>query len=90
MSKKSLRVDIVDRDHTLWHGDAEYVSVPAVDGRLGILLGRQPMLASLSDGAVEVTLKDGQKVTVMTSGGFVSVDADYVTVAVTSGSVSYN
>lgn len=88
MSEKRLQVNVVDRDAVLWAGNASYVSVPAPDGRMGILPGRQPMLAILAPGIIEVTLEDGQKTAVDADGGFVSVDSDVVTVVVGEGVIN--
>lgn len=89
MSKK-LEIEVVDRKTTLWQGRADYVSVPAMDGKLGVLPGRQPVLAVLGEGDVEVSgVENGnENISVSVSGGFVSVDADFVTVVVDKGTVT--
>lgn len=85
MSDPKLRVEVVSKTGQLWSGLAEYVSIPAMDGRLGILSGRQPVLAVLSPGIVEIQLADGEKVKVEVENGFASVDDDFVTVVVEGG-----
>ena len=45
-SGKSLQVEVVSHEGRLWHGAASAVQIPTVDGSLGILPGRQPLLAS--------------------------------------------
>lgn len=83
---KLLNVEIVTRSQTLWEGAATHVSIPAEDGRLGILPGRQPVLAVLADGVVEAHSEDGETIRFEVSGGFASVDVDFVTVVVEQGS----
>ncbi len=88
MSKR-LHIEVVDRLETLWEGDAGYISVPALDGKLGVLPGRQPVLAVLGSGSVEISEveNDAPRVTIDVDSGFVSVDADYVTVVVEDGTL---
>lgn len=87
MSDNVLHVEVVDRIELLWRGDAKYVSVPAADGSLGILPGRQPVLAVLNEGTVEIHKTDGAKVSVEAANGFISLDQDNITVVVEQGSV---
>ncbi len=51
-SGKSLQVEVVSHEGRLWHGAALSVQFPTVDGSLGVLPGRQPLLAQLGDGTV--------------------------------------
>lgn len=85
MSENRLRVEVVGLSGPLWSGEADYVSIPAIDGRLGILSGRQPVLAVLSPGIVEIQRGDGEDIAVEIEAGFASVDADFVTVVVEGG-----
>ncbi|MDO4242412.1 MAG: hypothetical protein Q4C85_01370 [Actinomyces sp.] len=78
----ALRVEVVSRfGGEAWSGDALRVSVPLVDGELGVLPGRQPILAILGRGRVRIVATEGQEVSVPVAGGFCSVDHDVVTVA---------
>ena len=86
-NQDKLRVEIVDRLAPVWSGRANYVSIPAVDGRLGILSGRQPILAVLEPGSVEIHTAGEPVVTVSVDKGFASVDSDFVTIVVEGGSL---
>ena len=88
MSEASLQVEVVSRVAILWEGQAKYVSVPAVDGRLGILKGRQPILTILEAGDVEIQQADGSTISVAIDGGFASVDSDHVTIVAEGGAAS--
>lgn len=77
----SLTVDVVSPSGVLWSGEASAVSVPAEAGELGVLPGREPILAVLRAGQARVT-SGGSTVAVDVHGGFVSVDGDVVTVVV--------
>lgn len=87
MSDKALTVLVVDRHESLWEGAADFISVPAIDGSLGILPGRQPALAVLAPGDLEIRIPEGGTVVVQVTGGFVSLDQDAVTVVVEEGSL---
>lgn len=79
MAGKTLRVDVVSPTGVVWSGEASQVSVPSEAGSLGVLPGREPVLAVLRPGDVRV-FADGQSQDLPISGGFVSVDDDVVTV----------
>lgn len=78
-----LEVDLVDADGKVWSGAARSLTAPASEGEMGILPGHTPVLAVLQAGEVRVTEHDGGPVLRWTvDGGFLSVDADQVTVVV--------
>lgn len=77
-----MQVDVVATDGVLWQGEATSVVVPAWDGEMGILPGREPVLAVLRAGTVRVTIEAGDTSTIDVLQGFVSVDSDVVTVVV--------
>jgi F-type H+-transporting ATPase subunit epsilon len=77
-----MKVEVVSTDASLWSGEATSVVVPAAAGDLGILTGRQPVLAVLRPGRVRITPTSGQVVSLDVHEGFVSVDEDNVTVVV--------
>lgn len=80
---RELSVEVVSRyGGTAWTGRAYSVTVPLVDGVLGVLPGRQPVLAMLGRGPVRMSDQAGQVLAeVQVAGGFCSVDQDMVTVA---------
>ena len=86
-SGKSLQIEVVSHEARLWHGAALAVQIPSVDGSLGILPGRQPLLAQLGDGIVTVTCAD-ETVSFDVSGGFASVDSNFVTVVADRATVA--
>lgn len=88
MAKDSLHVEVVSKTELLWQGLANHVSIPAVDGRLGILSGRQPVLAVLGEGDVVISQSGNDPVTISIASGFASVDSDYVTIVSGGGEVT--
>lgn len=79
-----MKVHVVDPKAVLWDGEATSVVVPASEGDLGILPGRQPVLAILRPGTVRIhtTQDDAAPVTLDVDAGFVSVDQDQVEIVV--------
>jgi F-type H+-transporting ATPase subunit epsilon len=77
-----LNVDLVAADRKVWSGVAREVSAPSADGQIGILAGHTPLLAVLRPGTVKVSTAEGVAVEARVTGGFVSVDADLVTIVV--------
>ncbi|MDT0166967.1 F0F1 ATP synthase subunit epsilon [Actinotalea sp. AC32] len=77
-----LEVDLVAADRKVWSGEASMVSAPAADGYIGILPGHAPLLSLLNPGTVRITPTSGGPQEVRVDSGFLSVDADRVTVVV--------
>lgn len=77
-----LEVDLVAADRKVWSGEARMVSAPAADGDIGILAGHTPLLTVLRAGSVRITDGAGSVRAVEVTSGFMSVDADHVTVVV--------
>jgi F-type H+-transporting ATPase subunit epsilon len=73
-------VDLVGADRTIWTGSAESVTAPAADGGIGILPGHSPLMAILREGTVTIVPVGGRAVRFDVLGGFISVDADRVTI----------
>ena len=78
---EQLQVEVVSHEGRLWHGSASHVSFPATDGSIGVLPGRQPLLAGLVSGRVSVTTGDGI-VNFDIDQGLASVDSDFITIVV--------
>jgi len=78
----NLEVDVVAADRRVWRGEACMVSAPAADGDMGILPGHTPVLAVLRTGNIRITTLSGEVRSVQVDEGFLSVDANRVTVVV--------
>lgn len=79
MSSAVLRVQVVSKTRSLWDGEARQVSIPAVDGSLGILPGRQPLLSVLNAGVVKIEDTQGELHELEIESGFAFVDSNLVT-----------
>jgi F-type H+-transporting ATPase subunit epsilon len=79
-----LEVDLVAADRKIWSGGATMVSAPAADGEVGIMPGHAPLLAILRAGEIRVTPFEGEPFSGTVTGGFLSVDANRVTIVADS------
>ena len=77
----ALSVEVVSPAGEAWAGEATQVSVPLSNGELGILPGRQPLVAVLGSGPVRLSPVGGEMRRIEVSGGFCSVDHDVITIA---------
>ncbi len=74
-----LQVVLVAATRTVWSGEASMVIARTVDGDLGVLQGHAPMLALLTDAAIEINAPEGV-VHAAVDGGFISVADDRVSI----------
>ena len=76
-----LHVRVVAVEDSVWTGDAEMVVARTTEGEIGVLPGHAPLLGLLKEPSqVRVKLAGGEQMTYDVSGGFLSIDADGVTV----------
>ena len=76
----TLHLDIVAPDKRVFQGDAQGIRVPGVQGSFEVLYNHAPMIAAIGVGPLYVTLSSGEKITYATSGGFLEVIGNVVTV----------
>jgi F-type H+-transporting ATPase subunit epsilon len=76
-----LHVRVVAVEDSVWTGDAEMVVARTTEGEIGVLPGHSPLLGLLKEPSqVRVKLAGGEQLTYDVTGGFLSIDADGVTV----------
>ena len=76
-----LPVKVVAVEERIWSGEAEMLVARTTEGEIGVLPGHSPLLGLLKEPSqVRVKLAGGEQLTYDVSGGFLSVDADGVTV----------
>lgn len=78
--QRLLRVDIVAPDKRVFQGFAKGLRAPGADGNFQILYNHAPMISSLNVGPLILTLADAEKASFATSGGFIEVIGNIVTV----------
>lgn len=68
-----IEVRLVTPDREVWVGQAAQVIARTVDGELGILPGRAPLLATLAIGPLRLDTESEGRVDVAVQGGFLHV-----------------
>ena len=80
----TLDVVVVSPARPIFEGTASYVTVPAVDGQLGILPGHAPIVAALGAGFLRIGSEGGDATRFAVRGGFLKAGGTKVTVLVDS------
>lgn len=84
-----LPVKVVAVEESVWSGEAEMLVARTTEGEIGVLPGHSPLLGLLKEPSqVRVKLAGGEQLTYDVSGGFLSVDADGVTVLAESATAA--
>jgi F-type H+-transporting ATPase subunit epsilon len=78
-TRDTLHVEIVTAERELYSGEANLVSAPGTEGRLGILPRHAALLTMLSPGALNIKLGDAEE-PIFVSGGFLEVSNNSVIV----------
>ncbi len=68
-----MTVEIITPDKSLFSGMATAVTVPGIDGSLGILDKHAPLISALKKGQVKVTTDGGQEELFDINGGVAEV-----------------
>jgi F-type H+-transporting ATPase subunit epsilon len=80
--ERSLQVEIVTPDGSVYTGEAAMVVVPGVDGELGLLPRHEPLVSLVGVGDSRVQLDDGEWHHFATGIGYVQVLFDKVLLVV--------
>ena len=78
-TRNTLHVEVVTAERELYNGEADIVSAPGSEGRLGILPRHAALLATLKSGELNIKL-NGAEEPLFVSGGFLEVSDNSVTV----------
>ena len=76
----TLYVEIVAPDKRVFAGEAESLRAPGLEGSFQVLYNHAPMIAAVEVGPLTVVTPAGERITFATSGGFVEVLNNTVTV----------
>ncbi|AFN35264.1 F0F1 ATP synthase subunit epsilon [Taylorella equigenitalis] len=80
MSTKTLKVDVVSAEESMFSGTASMVVLPGVTGEIGVLPGHTPLISRIKPGRVKITREDGSEETLFVAGGLLEVQPFAVTV----------
>lgn len=78
-TRNTLHVEVVTAERELYNGEADIVSAPGSEGRLGILPRHAALLTMLKPGELNIKL-NGAEEPLFVSGGFLEVSDNSVTV----------
>ncbi len=56
-----MTVEIITPDRSIFKGEAKAVTIPGIDGSLGILDNHAPLITALKPGDIKLTLNTGQE-----------------------------
>lgn len=76
----AIHVDIVTPDKNLFSGEASSVTLPGIDGEMGIMGGHAPLLSTLGLGEIVVQSTSGEPAYIAVAGGVVEVRPNKVTI----------
>lgn len=77
---KTLELDIVSAEASIFNGEVSFVAVTGSVGELGIYPGHAPLLTALKPGQIRATLKDGKEEVFYMSGGMLEVQPTVVSI----------
>ena len=75
-----LHVEIVAPDKRVFQGEAQSIRAPGVEGSFQVLVNHAPMIAAIEIGPIIVKTPTDEEISFATSGGFVEVLNNVVTV----------
>lgn len=68
-----MLLEIITPDNKLFEGEVKAVTLPGIDGSLGILDKHAPLISALGKGIIEITESGNTKKTFQVNGGVVEV-----------------
>lgn len=83
----TMEVTVVSADRPIWSGRARSVTIPGVQGSMGILPNHEPILSLLKRGGMMVVGAEGTRRSFDVDDGFAAFDSNRLTVAVEHCSV---
>lgn len=76
----TLTFEVVTQERTVVLTDVEYVLLPGIDGKFGVLKDHLPIMASLDIGVVEFGPRQGKRRKIALGGGFTEMHDNRLTV----------
>lgn len=80
MAEKTFHIEIVTPRRTVFQGEATLIALPGVVGPFQVLVNHAPLLTALEVGDIRIVSPEGKEQHFATSGGFVEVRNNVVTV----------
>jgi len=77
---KTIELDIVSAEASIFNGKVTFVSVTGTVGELGINPGHSPLLTSLKPGQIRAVLENGAEEVFYMSGGMLEVQPNMISI----------
>jgi F-type H+-transporting ATPase subunit epsilon len=77
---KTIHVDVVSAEESIFSGEARFVALPGEAGELGIYPRHTPLISRIRSGSVRIEKADGSEEFIFVAGGILEVQPDCVTV----------
>ncbi len=77
---KTIKVDVVNAEESLFSGDAKFVALPGIEGELGILPGHTPLITLIRPGMVRIQQEGKEEEQIFAAGGVLEVQPYHVIV----------
>ncbi len=78
---KTVHIDVVSAEASIFAGEAEFIVVPASAGEVGIYPHHAPMVTTIKPGALRIKLSDtAEETLIFISGGLLEVQPGLITV----------
>ncbi len=77
---KTIHVDVVSVEESIFSGEARFVALPGEAGELGIYPRHTPLISRIKSGSVRIEKADGSEEFIFVAGGILEVQPDCVTV----------
>ena len=77
--EKTLKVDVVNAEESLFSGNAEFVALPGIEGELGILPGHTPLI-TIRPGLVRIRKSAQDEEEIFVAGGVLEIQPFHVIV----------
>ena len=81
-------LELVTPERLLFSEEISELRAPGIDGSFGILAHHAPLLTELATGLIKITLANGSEAYIATSGGFLEVSNNKVTILADSAQLS--
>ena len=77
---KTIHVNVVSAEESIFSGEATFVALPGESGELGIYPRHTPLITRIKPGSVRIEMADGSEEFVFVAGGILEVQPNHVTV----------
>lgn len=80
MAAKTVQLDIVSAENSIYHGQVSFLEVTGAEGELGIMPNHVPLLTQIKPGMARFIKQDGSEELLYLSGGLLEVQPTAISV----------